>query len=98
MRCKVVCGDWSTYSFLLDVADTGGKKKSLEKADQLAQCLQNFAKDNDRVLQVIKDTLISFVADGERCEPLSARMCKDHLFCFVLLVARTQCMLRHHAQ
>lgn len=77
LRCKVVCGDWSTYSFLLDVADTGGKKNSLEKADQLAQCLQNFAKDNDRVLQVIKDTLISFVADGERCEPLSARMRKD---------------------
>lgn len=76
LRAKVVFADWTTCSMLLDLTETHGEKKALEKSEQLRLALERFAV-SPGVLEVLQGSIHSFCSDGERAEPLAARFCKD---------------------
>ncbi|CAJ1356886.1 unnamed protein product [Effrenium voratum] len=62
---------------MVALSDTEGKKSGLEKAKILAKALDDFAGGSEEVKNILKSRIVSFTSDGERAEPLGARLAKE---------------------
>ncbi|CAE6919597.1 unnamed protein product [Symbiodinium sp. CCMP2592] len=98
LKARIVYSDFTVGNIVVDLFEHKGRKTALDKAQQIRESLLRFADGNDAIMDVLSRKTQVFCSDGERAEPLSARLAKEqHVLPSLKAVLRCSAHSAHKA-